>query len=153
MVEFARQLDPMPFHTDGGSVSGIYILALKQRLVHLLPKTAVLASFGYNEVRLHEPVRPGDTLALAVERVNPRPSPTPASSLCGSPCSACARLSSSATWTRCWFAAVYREKCNRSVTLFALHGPLPIRSPVQQRQRGRIQLQPRRLHDAFHLRE
>ena len=74
MVEFARQWDPMPFHTDGSSAPGIYILAFKQRLLHQLPKMAVLASFGYDEVRFHEPVRPGDTLSLSVEWVSRRES-------------------------------------------------------------------------------
>lgn len=58
MVRFAKQWDPMPFHTDGSSAPGIYILAFKQRLIHRLPKMAVLASFGYDEVRFHAPVPP-----------------------------------------------------------------------------------------------
>jgi len=74
MVEFARQWDPMPFHTDGSSAPGIYILAYKQRLLHQLPQMAVLASFGYDEVRFHEPVKPGDTLSLALEWVSRRES-------------------------------------------------------------------------------
>jgi acyl dehydratase len=74
MVGFARQWDPMPFHTDGSSAPGIYILAFKQRLLHQLPKMAVLASFGYDEVRFHEPVKPGDTLSLTVEWVSRRES-------------------------------------------------------------------------------
>src|SRR5690348_7333074 len=74
MVEFARQWDPMPFHTDGSSAPGIYILAFKQRLLHQLPKMAVLASFGYDEVRFHEPVKPGDSLSLSVEWVSRRES-------------------------------------------------------------------------------
>ena len=74
IVEFARQWDPMPFHTDGSSAPGIYILAYKQRLLHQLPQMAVLASFGYDEVRFHEPVKPGDTLSLALEWVSRRES-------------------------------------------------------------------------------
>ena len=74
VVEFSRQWDPMPFHIDGSSAPGIYILAFKQRLLHQLPKMAVLASFGYDEVRFHEPVRPGDTLSLSVEWVSRRES-------------------------------------------------------------------------------
>ena len=38
------------------------------------PKMAVLASFGYDEVRFLEPVRPGDTLSLTVEWVSRRES-------------------------------------------------------------------------------
>jgi len=74
MTRFAKEWDPMPFHTDGSSAPGIYVLAFKQRLVHRLPKMAVLASFGYDEVRFHEPVRPGDTLSLSVEWVSRRES-------------------------------------------------------------------------------
>ena len=74
MTRFAAEWDPMPFHTDGGSAPGCYIIAFKQRLIHRLPKIAVLASFGYHEVRFHHPVRPGDTLSLVVEWVSRRPS-------------------------------------------------------------------------------
>ena len=74
IVEFARQWDPMPFHTDGSSAPGIYILAFKQRLLHQLPKMAVLASFGYDEVRFREAVKPGDTLSLTIEWVSRRES-------------------------------------------------------------------------------
>jgi acyl dehydratase len=53
---------------------GVYMLAFKQRLIHRLPKMAVRASFGYDEVRFHQPVKPGDTLSLTVEWVNRRES-------------------------------------------------------------------------------
>lgn len=74
MTRFAEEWDPMPFHTDGSSAPGIYVLAFKQRLIHRLPKMAVLASFGYDEVRFHSPVKPGDTLSLIVEWVSRRES-------------------------------------------------------------------------------
>jgi acyl dehydratase len=83
LVDFARRWDPMPFHIDEqagvaafGSLTapGLYMLALKQRLVHRLPPQAVIASLGYDEVRFHEPLRPGDTVTLNVEWVNRRPS-------------------------------------------------------------------------------
>ena len=79
LVSFAERWDPMPFHVDeeagraafgGLTAPGVYILALKQRLIHELPVPhAVLASFGYDEVRFHEPVRPGDRLTLLAEWV------------------------------------------------------------------------------------
>ena len=79
LVSFAERWDPMPFHVDekagkaafgGLTAPGIYVLALKQRLIHKLPiPHAVFASFGYDEVRFHEPVRPGDRLTLVVEWV------------------------------------------------------------------------------------
>jgi len=74
MVRFAKAWDPMPFHIDGSSAPGIYVLAFKQRLIHRLPKLAVLASFGYDEVRFHEPVKPRDKLSLVVEWVERRES-------------------------------------------------------------------------------
>jgi acyl dehydratase len=50
-------------------------LALKQRLIHQLPERhAVIASFGYDEVRFHEPIRPGDTLTLVLEWLERRES-------------------------------------------------------------------------------
>ncbi len=77
LVSFAERWDPMPFHVDetagkaafgGLTAPGIYVLALKQRLIHKLPiPHAVIASMGYDEVRFHEPVRPGDRLTLLAE--------------------------------------------------------------------------------------
>lgn len=74
MVRFAEDWDPMPFHADGSSAPGIYVLAFKQRLIHRLPKMAVLASFGYDEVRFQSPVTPGDKLSLVVEWISRRES-------------------------------------------------------------------------------
>lgn len=83
LVSFARTWDPLPFHTDdeagakafgGITAPGIYMLAIKQRLVHQLPLPAVIASLGYDEVRFLEPLRPGDTVTLRQEWVERRPS-------------------------------------------------------------------------------
>lgn len=84
MVAFAHRWDPMPFHVDEaagqaafGSLTapGVFVLALKQRLIHQLPEPqAVIASMGYDEVRFHAPVRPGDTLSLKFEWVSRRES-------------------------------------------------------------------------------
>jgi acyl dehydratase len=73
LVAFARIWDPLPFHVDEeagrkafGSITapGLFMLAVKQRLVHTLPAQAVIASMGYDEVRFQEPLRPGDTVVL-----------------------------------------------------------------------------------------
>jgi acyl dehydratase len=73
LVKFASDWDPMPMHVDrvfaakhgGLTAQGIYLLAVKLRLVHLLPlRRTVIASFGYDEVRFHQPARPGDALTL-----------------------------------------------------------------------------------------
>ncbi len=77
MIAFARVWDPLPIHVDEevgkavfGSLTapGLFILALKQRLLHQLQEfPAVIASLGYDEVRFHKPVRPGDTLTLIID--------------------------------------------------------------------------------------
>lgn len=86
MIAFARQWDPLPFHIDReagrktfGSItaSGTYVMAVKMRLIHGLPRGhAIIASGGYDEVRFHEPVRPGDTLTVGMEWVSKRESKT-----------------------------------------------------------------------------
>lgn len=81
LVGFARTWDPLPFHVDEqagvaafGSLTapGLYMLAVKQRLIHQLPPQAVIASLGYDEVRFHLPLRPGDTVLLRQEWISRR---------------------------------------------------------------------------------
>jgi acyl dehydratase len=83
LIAFAREWDPLPFHVDEaagaaafGSLTapGLYMLAIKQRLVHRLPPLAVIASTGYDEVRFLAPLRPGDSVVLKAEWVARRPS-------------------------------------------------------------------------------
>ncbi len=82
MVDFAKRWDPLPIHVDsevaasngGLTAPGLFILAVKQRLIHQLPEHAVIASFGYDEVRFHHPLRPGDEVHLRYEYVETRPS-------------------------------------------------------------------------------
>ena len=50
----------------------IYMLAVKQRLIHQLPTMKVIASLGYDEVRFTAPLRPDDTVVLRLEWVNRR---------------------------------------------------------------------------------
>lgn len=73
LVDFARIWDPLPFHIDEqagiqafGSLTapGLYVLAVKQRLIHQLPAQKVIASLGYDEVRFVAPLRPEDTVVL-----------------------------------------------------------------------------------------
>ena len=63
-MAFGSAWDPLPIHVDkafamehgGLTAPGIYLLAVKMRLVHSLPlREAVIASFGYDEVRFHRP--------------------------------------------------------------------------------------------------
>jgi acyl dehydratase len=81
LVAFARIWDPMPFHVDeaaggaafgGLTAPGTYMLAMKQRLVHTLPPLDVIASLGFDEVRFHQPLRPGDEVAVRLEWVSRR---------------------------------------------------------------------------------
>jgi len=82
MVDFATRWDPLPIHVDdevatahgGLTAPGLFVLAVKQRLIHQLPRHAVIASFGYDEVRFHQPLRPGDEVHLRYEFVETRPS-------------------------------------------------------------------------------
>jgi acyl dehydratase len=76
LMSFAAAWDPMPLHIDrafaskhgGLTAPGIYLLAVKMRLVHSLPvQRSVIASFGYDEVRFHRPARPGDEITLELE--------------------------------------------------------------------------------------
>ncbi|WP_416883628.1 MaoC/PaaZ C-terminal domain-containing protein [Marivita sp.] len=84
MLAFAQVWDPLPIHVDpvvaekvngGLSAPGLYVLGLKQRLLHEAPvRAAVIASLGYEEVRFHQPVRAGDQLTLTIEWTQKRPS-------------------------------------------------------------------------------
>jgi acyl dehydratase len=75
LMTFAAAWDPMPMHIDkahaaqhgGLTAPGIYLLAIKLRLVHMLPfQRTVIASAGYDEVRFHRPAHPGDALTLEI---------------------------------------------------------------------------------------
>jgi acyl dehydratase len=81
LMTFAATWDPLPIHIDkvyaenqgGLTAPGIYLLAIKLRLVHTLPfQRTVIASFGYDEVRFHKPVHPGDALMLELQWINKR---------------------------------------------------------------------------------
>lgn len=81
LVEFAKVWDPLPFHVDEqagvqafGSLTapGLYMLAVKQRLIHQLPTMKVIASLGYDDVRFVAPLRPDDTVVLRLEWVTRR---------------------------------------------------------------------------------
>ena len=76
ILDFAREYDPQPFHTDeeaatrtvyGGLIaSGWQTGAILMRLFWdgLLHECASLGSPGIDELRWIQPVRPGDTLSL-----------------------------------------------------------------------------------------
>jgi acyl dehydratase len=78
IIEFARNFDPQPFHTDpeaaiqssfGGLIaSGWHTASLTMRLLvdHYVSRAASLGSPGVDELRWRKPVRPGDTLSVRV---------------------------------------------------------------------------------------
>lgn len=86
MIEFARQWDPQPFHTDpafattwtfGGLIaSGLHTMAATLRLWLDLGifRACSLGSPGIGEVQFPRPVRPGDTLRVVSDIVQLRPS-------------------------------------------------------------------------------
>ncbi|HYB88852.1 MAG TPA: MaoC family dehydratase [Streptosporangiaceae bacterium] len=86
IIEFARQYDPQPIHTDpewartgpfGGLIaSGWHTAAIAMRLLvdQYLPPAASLASPGIDELRWLRPVRPGDELRVRVTVIEARPS-------------------------------------------------------------------------------
>ena len=78
ILAFARTYDPQPFHVNpeagerhfGGLIaSGWHTAALCMRPLaeHVLDEVAVVAAVGIDDLRWHEPVRPGDTLSVEVE--------------------------------------------------------------------------------------
>lgn len=86
ILEFARQYDPQPIHTDpafaaagpfhGLIASGWHTSSVFMRLFaeHFLSRVASLASPGVDELRWPSPVRPGDRLRLRVRVLETRPS-------------------------------------------------------------------------------
>jgi len=84
IIDFARRYDPQAMHTDpeaaangrfGGLIaSGWHTAALMMRMFatsFLAPESSV-ASPGLDELRWHQPVRPGDVLSLRVSVIEAR---------------------------------------------------------------------------------
>ena len=75
IIEFAKRYDPQPFHVDeiaaresifGGLVaSSLHTLSACTRLVvEAVDDVAILSGVGMYEVKMFNPVRPGDTLSV-----------------------------------------------------------------------------------------
>lgn len=87
IIRFAREFDPQPFHLPGAEgarsafggglvASGWHTASVGMRLLveGLLHQVATMGSPGVDELRWWVPVRPGDTVSLAIEVVEVRPS-------------------------------------------------------------------------------
>ncbi|WP_425604344.1 MaoC family dehydratase [Natrinema gelatinilyticum] len=89
IIDFAEQFDPQPFHIDedaahdsmfdGLVASGLHTLCLSVRLfvtevVDGEVNIANMGGLGMDDLRWHEPVRPGETLRVRVEVVDKTPS-------------------------------------------------------------------------------
>ncbi|WP_018318194.1 MaoC/PaaZ C-terminal domain-containing protein [Bradyrhizobium sp. WSM2793] len=85
IIQFAKQFDPRPFHLDeeaaarsvfaGLSASAAHTFAIFISLTNKLqPPRRVLAGLGWDELRLPNPVRPGDELDLEVTALEKRES-------------------------------------------------------------------------------
>lgn len=87
IIEFAERFDPQPFHVDEEAAassmfgelvaSGLHTLCLSVRLfvtefVAGDDGLANMGGLGMDDLRWHEPVRPGDTLRLEIEVANKR---------------------------------------------------------------------------------
>ncbi len=89
IVEFAEQFDPQPFHIDEEAAtesmfgelvaSGLHTLCLSVRLfvteiVNGEVDLANMGGLGMDDLRWHQPVRPGDTLRVRAEVLEKTPS-------------------------------------------------------------------------------
>ncbi|MHC3439285.1 MaoC/PaaZ C-terminal domain-containing protein [Natrialbaceae archaeon A-gly3] len=86
IISFAKQFDPLTIHTDpdaaaesqynGLIASGYHTLLLSVRLLvdEVRSKRAVIAGLGIDNVRWHEPVRPGDNISVETTIAETRPS-------------------------------------------------------------------------------
>jgi acyl dehydratase len=84
IVEFAEQFDPLDIHTDpeaaaesrydGVMASGYHTLSLSVRLLvdAVRSQRVVVGGLGIDDVRWHEPVRPGDTISVENEILDKR---------------------------------------------------------------------------------
>ena len=76
IIEYARQVDPQPFHVDeeaagrsmfGGLIaSGWHTCAMFIRMIcdHALPGAATAGALGFDDLKWLKPVRPGDVLSV-----------------------------------------------------------------------------------------
>ncbi len=85
IVDFAQKFDPQPFHTDkkaanasifGGLIaSSLHVLSACTRVVvDAQGDMAILSGLGMDEVRMFNPVRPGEVIRVEARWVDLKPS-------------------------------------------------------------------------------
>ena len=85
IIEYGKTWDPQPIHIGLDPVAatelrwlvaaGTHLVAITVlKLVTHLPKVAIIAGLGWDEVRFHRPARPGDKLTVTRECLDVRPS-------------------------------------------------------------------------------
>ncbi len=85
IIEFARHWDPRSFHIDEvAAVSSVFggLVACSAHIFSILSwfathgqsRTASIAALGFDELRMHHPVRPSDTLSCRFECLEKRES-------------------------------------------------------------------------------
>ena len=86
-IGFAKIWDPQPFHIDkqaadaslygGLTCCTAHIFAINSMLGSLMePKLAAIAGLGFDDMRVHQPLRPGDTVYFTTECTSLRRSKT-----------------------------------------------------------------------------
>lgn len=86
-IAFAQEWDPQPFHIDeeaakewplGLTASGLHTVSIAVKLANEISKSvdpsAVVAGLGWDTIRFHESVKPGDTLTCTTQVVEKRES-------------------------------------------------------------------------------
>jgi len=86
IIDFARRWDPRPFHLDESAAASSVFKGFAACSAHVFSilswfaaqpgsnRTASLAAVGFDEVRLHHPVRPGDQLTCTFRCLEKRES-------------------------------------------------------------------------------
>ena len=75
IIKFAKKFDPQPFHIDGNAgresifggliASSLHVLSVCTReVVRAQGDVAILSGAGMKEIKMYNPVRPGDDLSI-----------------------------------------------------------------------------------------
>jgi acyl dehydratase len=83
IIEVGRRWDPRPFHTDpaaqlpsgGVAACPAHLVCMVSWLAHHVDEdVAALSGLGWNNIKMHAPVRPGDEISLKAVCLESRPS-------------------------------------------------------------------------------